>query len=197
MPNVRSSTSPPRKQSFNKPNHLMNSERPKSELKEIGTVINNPYQVIMKPSQLPITLLNEASRHQRVHLLDTESFDNVFGAKKQRKRVNLKVKDLGDQTQSANAQACFGRPWRESSSEGLDLCSRPKTVEAKRTLPRPEREASENKNFSVKKLFVGGLKDNHDESCLTEYFSEFGKVVSIKMLTDKTTGKRRGFSFVE
>ncbi|KAL9900484.1 ribonuclear protein at 97D isoform 1-T1 [Glossina fuscipes fuscipes] len=72
-----------------------------------------------------------------------------------------------------------------------------KTVEAKRALPRPEREASENKNFSVKKLFVGGLKDNHDESCLTEYFSEFGKVVSIKILTDKTTGKRRGFAFVE
>uniref|UniRef100_A0A1A9US52 RRM domain-containing protein n=1 Tax=Glossina austeni TaxID=7395 RepID=A0A1A9US52_GLOAU len=72
-----------------------------------------------------------------------------------------------------------------------------RTVEAKRGLPRPEREASENKNFSEKKLFVGGLKDNHDESCLTEYFSEFGKVVSIKILTDKTTGKRRGFAFVE
>uniref|UniRef100_A0A1B0A5P9 RRM domain-containing protein n=1 Tax=Glossina pallidipes TaxID=7398 RepID=A0A1B0A5P9_GLOPL len=69
-----------------------------------------------------------------------------------------------------------------------------KTVEAKRTLPRPEGEASENKNFSVKKLFVGGLKDNHDESCFREYFSEFGKV---KICTDKTTGKRRGFAFVE
>uniref|UniRef100_A0A1B0A5M3 RRM domain-containing protein n=1 Tax=Glossina pallidipes TaxID=7398 RepID=A0A1B0A5M3_GLOPL len=55
-------------------------------------------------------------------------------------------------------------------------------IEAKRALPRPQREASENKNFSVKKLFVGGLKDNHDESCLTEYFSGFGKAVSIKIL---------------
>uniref|UniRef100_A0A1A9V114 RRM domain-containing protein n=1 Tax=Glossina austeni TaxID=7395 RepID=A0A1A9V114_GLOAU len=72
-----------------------------------------------------------------------------------------------------------------------------RTVEAKRALPRPEREASENKNFSEKKLFVGGLKDNHDEPCLTEYFSEFGEVVSIKILTDETTGKRRGFAFVE
>uniref|UniRef100_A0A1B0G2C0 Nucleolar GTP-binding protein 2 N-terminal domain-containing protein n=1 Tax=Glossina morsitans morsitans TaxID=37546 RepID=A0A1B0G2C0_GLOMM len=122
-----------RKQGFNKSNHLMNPERPKSKLKglliperraqlnvcrceeiskpnairkdnastvseEIGTVIRNPYQVIMKRSQLPITLLNEASRHQSVHLLDTESFDNVFGAKKQRKRVNLKFKDLEDLT---------------------------------------------------------------------------------------------------
>uniref|UniRef100_A0A1A9USH9 RRM domain-containing protein n=1 Tax=Glossina austeni TaxID=7395 RepID=A0A1A9USH9_GLOAU len=57
-----------------------------------------------------------------------------------------------------------------------------RTVEVKRTLQRPEREAFENKNFSVKKLFVDGLKE---------------EVVSIKILTDKTTGKRRGFAFVE
>ncbi|KAM7360363.1 ribonuclear protein at 97D isoform 1-T2 [Cochliomyia hominivorax] len=72
-----------------------------------------------------------------------------------------------------------------------------KSVEAKRALPRPEREAQENKSASVKKLFVGGLKDNHDEACLEEYFSQFGNVISVKILTDKTTGKRRGFAFIE
>ncbi|XP_034487284.1 ribonucleoprotein RB97D [Drosophila innubila] len=71
-----------------------------------------------------------------------------------------------------------------------------KTVEAKRALPRPERETRET-NISVKKLFVGGLKDNHDEECLREYFLQFGNVVSVKLLTDKTTGKRRGFAFIE
>ncbi|XP_033245399.1 ribonucleoprotein RB97D isoform X2 [Drosophila miranda] len=71
-----------------------------------------------------------------------------------------------------------------------------KTVEAKRALPRPERETRET-NISVKKLFVGGLKDNHDEDCLREYFVQFGRVVSVKLLTDKTTGKRRGFAFIE
>lgn len=49
----------------------------------------------------------------------------------------------------------------------------------------------------MKKLFVGGLKDNHDEDCLREYFLQFGNVVSVKLLTDKTTGKRRGFAFIE
>ncbi|XP_017082893.1 ribonucleoprotein RB97D isoform X2 [Drosophila eugracilis] len=71
-----------------------------------------------------------------------------------------------------------------------------KTVEAKRALPRPERESRET-NISVKKLFVGGLKDNHDEDCLREYFVQFGNVISVKLLTDKTTGKRRGFAFIE
>ncbi|XP_067633665.1 nucleolar GTP-binding protein 2 [Eurosta solidaginis] len=61
---------------------------------EIGKAVKDPYQVIMKPSQLPITLLNETSKYKRVHLLDTESFDSTFGPKKQRKRVNLKVRDI-------------------------------------------------------------------------------------------------------
>ncbi|XP_067618881.1 ribonucleoprotein RB97D-like [Eurosta solidaginis] len=71
-----------------------------------------------------------------------------------------------------------------------------KTVDSKRALPRPERERKET-NISVKKLFVGGLKDNHDEKSLEDYFSKFGHVVSVKILTDRTTGKRRGFAFIE
>ncbi|XP_018797154.1 PREDICTED: nucleolar GTP-binding protein 2 [Bactrocera latifrons] len=72
---------------------------------EIGKAVKDPYQVIMKPSQLPITLLNETSKYKRVHLLDTESFDTTFGPKKQRKRVNLKVRDLEDLSRSAELQA--------------------------------------------------------------------------------------------
>lgn len=61
---------------------------------EFGAVVKNPYQVVMKPTNLPITLLNEKAKQARVHLLDTEGFDKTFGPKKQRKRVNLKFGDL-------------------------------------------------------------------------------------------------------
>ncbi|CAF4924781.1 unnamed protein product [Pieris macdunnoughi] len=61
---------------------------------EFGAAVKNPYQVVMKPTNLPITLLNEKAKHARVHLLDTEGFDKTFGPKKQRKRVNLKFSDL-------------------------------------------------------------------------------------------------------
>lgn len=61
---------------------------------EFGAAVKNPYQVIMKPTNLPITLLNEKAKNARVHLLDTEGFDRTFGPKKQRKRVNLKFGDL-------------------------------------------------------------------------------------------------------
>ncbi|XP_028167818.1 nucleolar GTP-binding protein 2 [Ostrinia furnacalis] len=61
---------------------------------EFGAAIKNPYQVVMKPTNLPISLLNEKAKNARVHLLDTEGFDKTFGPKKQRKRVNLKFGDL-------------------------------------------------------------------------------------------------------
>lgn len=60
---------------------------------ELGNVMKNPYDIVMKPTKLPITLLNEKKKHDRVHILDTESFESVFGGKKTRKRPNLMVKD--------------------------------------------------------------------------------------------------------
>lgn len=71
----------------------------------MGKVLKDPYQVVMKPTNLPITLLNESAKYARVHLLDTESFDKTFGPKKQRKRPSLMVKDLADMTKTAEESA--------------------------------------------------------------------------------------------
>ncbi|KAG5673480.1 hypothetical protein PVAND_003524 [Polypedilum vanderplanki] len=68
---------------------------------EMGKVMKDPYQVVMKPTNLPITLLNESAKYQRVHLLDTQSFSSTFGPKAQRKRPTLKVKDLDDMVKAA------------------------------------------------------------------------------------------------
>lgn len=72
---------------------------------ELGTAVRNPYQVVMKPTTLPITLLNEKAKNARVHLLDTESFESVFGPKKSRKRPSLAVKGLEELTQLAEKNA--------------------------------------------------------------------------------------------
>lgn len=47
------------------------------------------------------------------------------------------------------------------------------------------------------KLYVGNLSYKTDESSLTSAFSAFGNVVSAKIITDKMTGRPRGFGFVE
>jgi len=47
------------------------------------------------------------------------------------------------------------------------------------------------------KLFVGSLPWSVDDQTLKEKFEEHGNVVSAKVITDRTTGRSRGFGFVE
>ena len=46
------------------------------------------------------------------------------------------------------------------------------------------------------KLFVGGLAWATTESSLADHFSAFGDVVEAKVITDRDTGRSRGFGFV-
>ncbi|TKR96400.1 hypothetical protein L596_010418 [Steinernema carpocapsae] len=60
----------------------------------LGKVMHDPFQVVMKQTKMPITLLSEKAKQQRVHVLDTESFGYTFGKKSLRKKPTLKVDSL-------------------------------------------------------------------------------------------------------
>lgn len=47
------------------------------------------------------------------------------------------------------------------------------------------------------KLYIGNLDEKIQSNHLKEAFSEFGKVISAKVIVDKKTGKSRGFGFIE
>lgn len=47
------------------------------------------------------------------------------------------------------------------------------------------------------KLYVGGLPYATTEDQLQDVFAEHGTVVSARIITDKFTGRSRGFGFVE
>lgn len=47
------------------------------------------------------------------------------------------------------------------------------------------------------KLYVGNLPFNATEEEVTEYFSAVGEVQSVKIISDRETGRSRGFCFVE
>ncbi|HED08726.1 MAG TPA: RNA-binding protein [Ignavibacteria bacterium] len=48
-----------------------------------------------------------------------------------------------------------------------------------------------------KKLFVGSLPWAVNDQILQETFEAHGKVISAKVVTDRYTGRSRGFGFVE
>ena len=48
-----------------------------------------------------------------------------------------------------------------------------------------------------KKLFVGGINYDSSEDALAEYFGQAGTVESAVIITDKMTGRSKGFGFVE
>jgi len=47
------------------------------------------------------------------------------------------------------------------------------------------------------RLYVGGLPYSTTEEELRNTFAEMGTVLSVKIITDKFTGRSRGFAFVE
>ena len=46
------------------------------------------------------------------------------------------------------------------------------------------------------KLFIGGISWDTTEDGLREFFSTVGTVVELKIITDRQTGRSKGFGFV-
>ena len=49
----------------------------------------------------------------------------------------------------------------------------------------------------MKKMYVGGLPWSYTDEQLAELFAPFGEVTSARIVTDRDTGRSRGFGFVE
>nr|XP_027777601.1 heterogeneous nuclear ribonucleoproteins A2/B1-like isoform X1 [Marmota flaviventris] len=70
-----------------------------------------------------------------------------------------------------------------------------RVVEPKRVVAREE-SGKPGALVTVKKLFVGGIKEDTEEHHLRDYFEEYGKIDTIEIITDRQSGKKRGFGFV-
>jgi cold-inducible RNA-binding protein len=56
---------------------------------------------------------------------------------------------------------------------------------------------SQKEKEMVKKLYCGNLSYDTTEATLSEAFSAFGEVLSVNLITDRMTGRSKGFAFVE
>jgi len=80
----------------------------------MGAVKADPYKVVMNPSKLPVTLLQEKAKYARVHMLDTEPFDKCFGGKATRKKPKLNGADLESMVKAAEAR---GEAYNETTDK--------------------------------------------------------------------------------
>ncbi|XP_039602634.1 heterogeneous nuclear ribonucleoprotein A1-like isoform X2 [Polypterus senegalus] len=70
-----------------------------------------------------------------------------------------------------------------------------RVVEPKRAVSR-EDSTRPGAHLTVKKIFVGGIKEDTEEHHLRDYFEQYGKIEVIEIMTDRGSGKKRGFAFV-
>ena len=80
------------------------------------------------------------------------------------------------------------------------MCARPhkvdgRVVEPKRAVSR-EDSVKPGAHLTVKKIFVGGIKEDTEEYNLRDYFEKYGKTEIIEVMKDRQSGKKRGFAFV-
>lgn len=52
-------------------------------------------------------------------------------------------------------------------------------------------------NFSLMNIYVGNIPFHVTEGELEEAFGAYGEVASVKIITDRETGRSKGFGFVE
>ncbi|XP_057584187.1 heterogeneous nuclear ribonucleoprotein A3-like isoform X3 [Hippopotamus amphibius kiboko] len=90
----------------------------------------------------------------------------------------------------------------DSCVEEVDaaMCARPhkadgRVVEPKRAVSR-EDSVKPAAHLTVKKIFVGGIKEDTEEYNLRDYFEKYGKIETIEVMEDRQSGKKRGFAFV-
>ncbi|XP_023848061.1 heterogeneous nuclear ribonucleoprotein A0-like [Salvelinus fontinalis] len=96
---------------------------------------------------------------------------------------------------------CFGFVTYSSGEEAdAAMAARPHVVdgtnvELKRAVAREDAGKPE-ALAKVKKIFIGGLKDDIEDEHLNDYFSQFGEIEKAEVIAEKETGKKRGFGFV-
>jgi len=83
-----------------------------------------------------------------------------------------------------------------STSEDVDKAVRAnlhldgRKVEAKRAIPKRDMDNH------AKKIFVGGIPISLSNAEFRKYFEEFGRVLETQVMTDRESGRSRGFGFV-
>lgn len=117
-----------------------------------------------------------------------ESFGEVIDCIVMREPQSKRSRGFGFITYKHSSMVDNAQEARPHKIEGRE-------VQSKRAISREDSKLEA--QATVKKVYLGGLSDDIEESELRSYFKEFGNIVNVNIVSHKDTGKRRGFAFVE
>ncbi|OCK76261.1 RNA-binding domain-containing protein [Lepidopterella palustris CBS 459.81] len=84
-----------------------------------------------------------------------------------------------------------------SEASETEVPSKKRKAEAAATPMAKKSKTEEAGTDGIKNLFVGNLSWNIDEEWLSREFDGFGEITGCRIITDKNTGKAKGFGYVE
>ncbi|TGZ66592.1 hypothetical protein CRM22_005235 [Opisthorchis felineus] len=86
--------------------------------------------------------------------------------------------------------------YKESTSVDSVLAQKLHVVDHKEVDPKRCNINMKGKNRRSLKIFVGGISFEHDESTIRNFFSKYGRVTDVNLLTSPNKQRHRGFAFV-
>jgi len=98
---------------------------------------------------------------------------------------NQQQQQQAQQQQTAEVRTVAVTSSTTSSHSTINSAGRPTTM-----------SSLQQKDTTYTKIFVGGLPYHTTDSSLREYFTHFGEIEEAVVITDRQTGKSRGYGFV-
>uniref|UniRef100_A0A670HL48 RRM domain-containing protein n=1 Tax=Podarcis muralis TaxID=64176 RepID=A0A670HL48_PODMU len=107
----------------------------------------------------------------------------------------LFIGGLSIETTEESLRNCYEDPASKQEFGFVTFSSMAEIDAPKRAVAREE-SGKPGVHVTVKKMLVGGIKEDTEEHHLRDYFLEYGKIDTIEIITDRQSGKKRGFGFV-
>lgn len=78
---------------------------------------DNPRNILIKKRNLPMSLLSDPVRENKVRLLDVETYEETFGPKSRRKRIKLQVNSLEEMAEKIEEKQQAYEPEKDMDIE--------------------------------------------------------------------------------
>ncbi|KAF7136656.1 hypothetical protein CNMCM5793_005934 [Aspergillus hiratsukae] len=123
---------------------------------------------------------------------ESESEDEAPAkAKKAEKETSEESEDSDESEDSEGSDS------DSSESESEKPSKKRKAEEEPAAAPKKSKKTDEDANGASANLFVGNLSWNVDEEWLRQEFETFGELSGVRIVTDRESGRSRGFGYVE